>query len=68
MNLLPIPVLDGGQIVLFLIEGIKRSPVSLRWQVLFQNVGFVFIIALMAMAVFNDVWGLILEKFHSQIP
>ncbi|MGH7738674.1 MAG: RIP metalloprotease RseP [bacterium] len=68
MNLLPIPVLDGGQIVIFLIEGIKRSPVSIRWQSWYQNVGFVFIVALMVLAVFNDVWGLILEKFHSQIP
>ncbi|HVM33566.1 MAG TPA: RIP metalloprotease RseP [bacterium] len=68
MNLLPIPVLDGGQIVIFLVEGIKRGPVPVRWQTLYQNVGFVFIVALMALAVFNDVWGLILEKFHSQIP
>ncbi len=68
MNLLPIPVVDGGQIVLCVIEGIKRGPVSLRWQNLFQTVGFVFIVAVMVLVVSNDVWRLFLEKFHSQIP
>src|SRR5208282_2887615 len=35
MNLLPIPVVDGGQIVLCLIEGVKRSPVSVKAQLLY---------------------------------
>jgi regulator of sigma E protease len=68
MNLLPIPVVDGGQIVLCVIEGVKRGPVSLRWQTLYQNVGFIFIVAVMVLVVSNDVWKLFLEKFHSQIP
>jgi regulator of sigma E protease len=68
MNLLPIPVVDGGQIVLCVIEGIKRSPVPIKLQTIYQQIGFVFIVLLMGLAVFNDVWSLILEKLHSQIP
>ncbi|HET9870279.1 MAG TPA: RIP metalloprotease RseP, partial [bacterium] len=49
MNLLPIPVLDGGQIVIFLVEGIKRGPVPVRWQALYQQVGFAFVILLMVL-------------------
>ena len=39
LNLLPIPVLDGGQALLFLIEGVKRSPVSLRTREIVQQLG-----------------------------
>jgi regulator of sigma E protease len=61
MNLLPIPVVDGGQIVLCVIEGIKRHPVSVRLQMVYQNIGFVVIIALMGLAVFNDLKNIFLE-------
>lgn len=67
MNLLPIPVVDGGQIILCLMEGVKRSPMSIRFQLAYQQVGMVFIFALMGLAVFNDVWGWIQETFRSQI-
>jgi regulator of sigma E protease len=68
MNLLPIPVVDGGQMVLCALEGLKRSPVSVKFQLVYQQVGFIFVIALMAVAVFNDVWSLVMETFKSQIP
>ncbi|HJT24679.1 MAG TPA: RIP metalloprotease RseP, partial [bacterium] len=66
MNLLPIPVVDGGQIVLCLIEGVKRHPVSVKIQLAYQQVGFFLIIALMALAVFNDFKNLFLEV-HNHI-
>jgi regulator of sigma E protease len=66
MNLLPIPVVDGGQIVLCLIEGIKRNPVSVKLQMVYQQVGFFLIIALMALAVFNDFKNIFLEV-HNHI-
>lgn len=66
MNLLPIPVVDGGQIVLCLIEGVKRHPVSVKLQLMYQQVGFFLIIALMALAVFNDFKNLFLEV-HNHI-
>lgn len=60
LNLLPIPVLDGGHLVFFAIEAIKGSPVSLRFMELSQQVGMVLLLALTALAVGNDV----LRLFH----
>jgi regulator of sigma E protease len=67
MNLLPIPVVDGGQIVLCFIEGLKRKPVPVKIQMVYQQIGFFLVIGLMGLAVFNDLWSIFLEKFHSQI-
>ena len=55
LNLLPIPVLDGGHLFFFAIEGIKGSPVSERIQLFFQRIGIVFLGLLMATAMFMDV-------------
>jgi len=66
MNLLPIPVVDGGQIVLCLIEGIKRSPVSVKAQMVYQQIGFVLVVGLMALTVFNDFKNIFLEV-HNHI-
>ncbi len=55
LNLLPIPVLDGGHLVFFLIEGIKGSPISIRARMLANQVGMLFILALMAFAIGNDI-------------
>jgi regulator of sigma E protease len=55
LNLLPIPVLDGGQALLFTIEGIKRSPVSLRTREIVQQVGVTVLVLLMGLAFWNDL-------------
>jgi regulator of sigma E protease len=55
MNLLPLPVLDGGMIVLFIIEAIKGHPLHPRVVYAFQTVGVVLIFGLMAFAVFGDI-------------
>jgi regulator of sigma E protease len=55
LNLLPIPVLDGGQAVLFLIEGVKRSPVSLRTREIVQQIGVTVLVTLMGFAFWNDL-------------
>jgi regulator of sigma E protease len=55
LNLLPIPVLDGGQAVLFLVEGIKRSPLSLRTKLAVQQVGITVLVLLMGLAFWNDL-------------
>jgi regulator of sigma E protease len=54
LNLLPIPILDGGHLVLFTLEAIKGSPVSLKKVEIAQQVGFLIILFLMAFALFND--------------
>ncbi|MGE4652303.1 MAG: hypothetical protein AAEJ53_15570, partial [Myxococcota bacterium] len=47
--------LDGGQAVLFIAEGIKRGPLSLRTREFVQQVGFAFLIVLMGFAFWNDI-------------
>lgn len=55
LNLLPIPVLDGGQIVYQAIEGIKGSPLSERAQIMGQQIGIFALILLMSFAFYNDL-------------
>jgi regulator of sigma E protease len=55
LNLLPIPVLDGGQIVYQSIEFVKGSPLSERAQILGQQVGILALILLMSFAFYNDI-------------
>ena len=55
LNLLPIPILDGGQIVFQLIEWLKGSPLSERAQTFGQQVGIALLILLMGVALFNDI-------------
>jgi regulator of sigma E protease len=55
LNLLPIPILDGGQIIYAGAEWIKGSPLSERIQALGQQVGLALLVLLMGMAFFNDI-------------
>jgi regulator of sigma E protease len=55
LNLLPIPVLDGGLLLFFAIEGIKGSPISEKVQIFFQQFGIAILVSLMALAMFLDV-------------
>jgi regulator of sigma E protease len=55
LNLMPIPILDGGNIVFHLAEGIKGSPLSERAMVLGQQLGIFLIIALTGFAFYNDI-------------
>jgi regulator of sigma E protease len=55
LNLLPIPVLDGGQFVFLLAEGITRKPLSLKLRERLTAVGLVLIVLLMVFAFSNDI-------------
>ncbi len=55
MNLLPIPLLDGGQIVYQLAEWLKGSPLSERAMLVGQQLGIVFLIVLMSFVFYNDI-------------
>ena len=55
LNLLPVPVLDGGQIVFQTIELLKGSPMSERSQIIGQQVGVMALILLMSFAFYNDI-------------
>jgi regulator of sigma E protease len=55
LNLLPVPILDGGQIVFQLVEWLKGAPLSERTQVLGQQLGIALLVLLMGVALFNDI-------------
>ena len=55
INLLPIPVLDGGHLLFFLIEAIKGSPVSIKVREVAQQVGLFILILLMILVFYNDI-------------
>jgi regulator of sigma E protease len=55
MNLLPIPVLDGGHIMILLVEGVARRDLSLRVKERIQQAGFAVLAALMLVVLYNDV-------------
>ena len=55
MNLLPIPILDGGHILFSLIEGVRRRPLSDRTQLAFQRVGLFLLVSLVVFSFYNDL-------------
>ena len=59
MNLLPIPILDGGHIMFFIIEGIFGKPVPLKVQGIAQRIGFALLLWLMLFAFYADISRLI---------
>ncbi|KAF5085890.1 RIP metalloprotease RseP [Desulfovibrio desulfuricans] len=59
LNLLPIPVLDGGQIVFCLWEIIFRRPLNARLQDYAMRAGIALLVALMLLATYNDLWRIL---------
>lgn len=55
LNLLPVPVLDGGLILLFLIEIVIRKPLSIKKREMAQKIGLFLLILLMAIVFYNDL-------------
>jgi regulator of sigma E protease len=55
VNLFPIPILDGGQLVLLAAEGVKRSPIEESTIENFQKIGFVIVMSLVVLALYNDL-------------
>jgi len=58
LNLLPIPVLDGGHLMYFMIEAIKGKPVSEKIQMIGFRIGMFLVIGLMLLALYNDLMRL----------
>lgn len=61
LNLLPIPVLDGGHLLYYLIELVKGSPVSERTMIAGQYVGLALLFTLMGLAFYNDIHRMLLS-------
>ena len=55
LNMLPIPVLDGGHALFFLIEAIKGKPISEKWLEWTTKFGIAFLLTLMIYISFNDI-------------
>lgn len=55
LNLLPVPVLDGGHLLFYAVEWIRGKPLSERIQALGMQVGIALVLSLMVFAVFNDI-------------
>lgn len=54
-NLLPFPPLDGGKVVLLLIEAVRRKPLKEKTELTIQSVGFMLLIALAIVVTYNDI-------------
>ncbi len=55
LNLLPVPLLDGGHLLFFLFEGVRGKPLKLRHREIALQVGLLLLVALMAFVIFNDI-------------
>ena len=62
LNILPIPALDGGHLVLLLIEGLRGKPLPRRMEENLHYAGFILLMGLGVFLIFKDVWGLALGK------
>ena len=61
MNVLPIPILDGGHVLFLLYEMITRRQPSEKFQEISMKIGMAFIIALMALAIGNDIFRFVIK-------
>ena len=68
LNLLPIPVLDGGQIFVLLVESIFRRDLSPKARTIWMQIGFVMFIALIAFVILNDIVKRLPDGWNSLIP
>ena len=59
MNLLPIPMLDGGHLMMFAVEGVAGRAASERFYMAGQKVGVLLLVGLMSLAFYNDIFRLL---------
>jgi len=62
VNLLPVPVLDGGNMLIFALEGIRRKPLKGKTMVVVQYIGLVIILLLALLIIHNDIFYRLLDR------
>ena len=60
MNLLPIPALDGGRILIYLVEVVRRKPMNQNLEAKINFLGFALLMALMVVVMYQDI----MKLFH----
>jgi regulator of sigma E protease len=55
LNILPIPALDGGHLVVTLIEGVKGKPLKTKTRLVIQQIGMALLLTLMIFVIYNDI-------------
>ncbi len=58
INIMPFPVLDGGHLIIILVEGAMRREIPIKVKIAIQNTGFVILLLLMAFIIYNDIINL----------
>ena len=61
-QLIPFPALDGGHLMFYLIEGIRKKPISPRTVNVVNNIGFILLMVLMIFLTYKDILRIILKK------
>ncbi len=64
VNLLPVPVLDGGHLLFYAVEGIIRRPISEKVQMIALNIGVGLLICLLILTSWNDIVRIFVRLFH----
>ena len=59
LNLLPIPILDGGHLLFCVLEAVRRKPVEIQLREIAQGVGLMLILALMILVFYQDIARLV---------
>ncbi len=59
LNLLPIPILDGGHLLFYLVEAVRRRPLSEATQIAAQRIGVFILVGIMLLAFYNDIMQLV---------
>jgi len=68
LNLFPIPVLDGGHILFFLIELIRGKPLGVKKMEVAQQIGTAVLILLMAVVTYNDIQRILPRNIENFLP
>ena len=58
LNIMPFPVLDGGHLIIILIEGITKREIPIKIKIAIQNTGLIILLLLMAFIIYNDILSL----------